>query len=109
MATSISAWLNAGLLMRGLYRRGDFVPDQRLKRRLPRIIVATAIMATATFGLKQALSPWLGVGHPLAFPALALLVLGGIAAYAVSAYGLGAMTRSDLALLRRRPPPGPAA
>jgi len=34
LGTSISAWLNAGLLTIGLHRRGHLIADARLKRRL---------------------------------------------------------------------------
>jgi putative peptidoglycan lipid II flippase len=104
LATSISAWLNAGLLMRGLYRRGDFAPDTRLRHRVPRILGATVLMMGACWGLLQVLAPWFGRGTASALLALALLVTGGMVAYGVSAFGLGAMTRADLALVRRRPP-----
>lgn len=109
LATSISAWLNAGLLMRGLYRRGDFAPDARLRRRVPRIFGATLLMMAACWGLLWVLEPMFMRGTAAGITALALLVGGGIVAYAASAFGLGAMTKADLALVRRRPLPLPPA
>ena len=55
LATAISAWLNAGLLARGLRRDDLLRPDAQLKRRLPRILGASLAMA---LGLWLA-APWL--------------------------------------------------
>ncbi|MBY0508768.1 MAG: murein biosynthesis integral membrane protein MurJ, partial [Rhodospirillaceae bacterium] len=50
VGTSISAWLNAGVLAFILYRRGHLVPDARLKKRLPRVLLASAVMTAALWG-----------------------------------------------------------
>lgn len=90
LATAISAWLNAGLLARGLKRRGHLALDAQLRSRLPRMLVCSALMAG---GLVLALD---GLAEPLVgsqgarFGALAVLVLGGIVLYAVLAQVLGA-------------------
>jgi putative peptidoglycan lipid II flippase len=47
LATSLSAWINVTLLATTLARRGLFVPDAQLKKRLPRIMAACAGMAVA--------------------------------------------------------------
>ena len=71
LATTISAWLNTGLLARGLRRDDLLRPDDQLKRRLPRILGASMAMA---LGLWLA-APWLaGLAAPLA---LAVLVAAG--------------------------------
>jgi putative peptidoglycan lipid II flippase len=71
LATTISAWLNTGLLARGLRRQNLLQPDDQLKRRLPRILGASMAMA---LGLWLA-APWLaGLAAPLA---LAVLVTAG--------------------------------
>ena len=44
VATTLGGLLNAGLLYATLARRGFFVADARLKRALPRILLASAIM-----------------------------------------------------------------
>ena len=99
LATAISAWVNAGLLGFILRRRGHYGMDDRLKRRLPRIVFAAAVMAA---GLAVAMDL---LGDALAGPvgerilALGALVFGGIALYAVSAIGFGAAAIADI---RRR-------
>ena len=53
LATALAAWLNTWLLARTLYRRGHFVPDSRLRRRLPRTLVATVVMASGLIVLPR--------------------------------------------------------
>ena len=45
LATSIASWINAGLLLWTLARRGQFTPDARLRDRTPRTIAASLGMA----------------------------------------------------------------
>ncbi|HEX2116498.1 MAG TPA: murein biosynthesis integral membrane protein MurJ, partial [Alphaproteobacteria bacterium] len=59
LATVVSAWLNSAMLAFMLRRRGYFAPDSQLKRRLPRVVAATLIMAVALWALMHALAPWL--------------------------------------------------
>jgi putative peptidoglycan lipid II flippase len=92
LATAFSAWLNAGLLARGLRRDRLLQPDAQLKRRLPRILGASAAMA---LGLWLA-DPWLaGLAPPLA---LALLIAAGGLGFLALGQLVGAL---DLGELRR--------
>ena len=97
LATALSAWGNAGALAFLLHRRGFLVPDARLKRRLPRITIAAALMAVA---LWAAAEWWLAA--PLAgtlvvkAAALAALVVGGLAVFAVLALATGAAGLGEL-------------
>ncbi|WP_448187431.1 murein biosynthesis integral membrane protein MurJ [Azospirillum sp. sgz301742] len=103
VATSVAAWINAGLLAWLLHRRGLFTADARLKRALPRMALATAALALALWGGQERLAPWLGaVDLPLRVSGLGLLVVLGIAVYGVMAVVLGLLRRSDLGRLRRR-------
>jgi putative peptidoglycan lipid II flippase len=98
LATALSAWLNAGLLGRGLWRDGLFQPDARLRRRLPRILGASMAMA---LGLWLA-APWLaGLAAPLA---LALLIAAGGVAFVLLGQLVGALDFAELrsALGKRR-------
>jgi len=115
LATSISAWLNAALLTVILYRRKHLIPDARLLRRLPRVILATLLMTAALWGGLILVEDhfWALFGAPGAASGnnlvrgLALLVLigGGGLVFAVSAVVLGAAQRSDLDSFRRRKTP----
>jgi putative peptidoglycan lipid II flippase len=98
LATAISAWLNAGLLGRGLWRDGLLQPDARLRRRLPRILgVSMAIALGLWLG-----APWLaGLAAPLA---LALLIAAGGLAFLLLGQLVGALDFGELrsAVRKRR-------
>ena len=119
LGTSLAAWLNAGVLGVILYRRGHLVPDARLKRRLPRVLLATTIMMAVLWAGLEVIAgqfgplfgaPGLPSGDGLA-RALGLFVLiaagGGV--FAAAAVIFGAAQRSDLQTLRRKAPPAPPA
>ncbi|MEM7124186.1 MAG: murein biosynthesis integral membrane protein MurJ [Pseudomonadota bacterium] len=102
LATAIAAWVNAALLFLVLKRRGQIAPDARLLGRLPRTLLATAVMAVVL---------WLGLvfGMPLvsgrfAFevPGLAVLIAGGLAFFAVTAHLTGAVRLGEILRLLRR-------
>jgi len=59
VATSISAWVNAGLLAWLLTRRGLFRADARLTRNIPRMALATLAMGGTLWLVQERLSPWL--------------------------------------------------
>jgi putative peptidoglycan lipid II flippase len=102
LATALAAWLNAGLLAWVLVRRGHWLADDRLRRRLPR-----GVLATAGLGLGL----WFAVGwlaEPLAGSAaeriatLAAVVVGGLALYAALAHVFGAIKFAEIRALARR-------
>ena len=94
VATTISAWVNVLLLVRGL--REFLVFDQRLKSRLPRIVVASLLMGATLLGANQFLGSWF-VDSTVALKAagLAILVLGGMAVFGVCALALRATSVQD--------------
>ncbi|MCP4617629.1 MAG: oligosaccharide flippase family protein, partial [Bradyrhizobium sp.] len=59
LATAISSSVNTFMLYRTLNRRGHFTADAQLKRRLPRLALAAAIMGGALFAFDHLLDPWL--------------------------------------------------
>ncbi|MFX8223264.1 hypothetical protein ABTL15_21120, partial [Acinetobacter baumannii] len=84
-ATSVGAWVNAGLLALLLHRRGLFRADARLTRNLPRMAIAASARAGALGLATERLAPWLGAA--VLFERLGgLLVLAvvGLAVYAVA-------------------------
>jgi putative peptidoglycan lipid II flippase len=119
LGTSISAWLNAGMLSFILYRRGHLVPDARLKTRMVRVLLATAVMMLAVWGglLLVAAHFWALFGAPGVASGdnltrgLALLALigGGGVVFGVAALLFGAAERSDLDVFRRKRTLPPAA
>jgi putative peptidoglycan lipid II flippase len=100
-ATSISVWVNAMSLGFLLYRRGDLTFDARLVKRVPRILLASALMGVAlwfaidVFWQNDALSITRVI-------TMAIIVTGGMAIYAVSAQLLGATSFSELRATLKR-------
>jgi putative peptidoglycan lipid II flippase len=95
LATALAAILNAGALAWMLRRAGHFAPDARLKSRLPRQILATAIMALILSAALQPAEPYL-TAHGARYVALGLLIGLGLAAYGGAAVALGAARPADL-------------
>ena len=111
LATGISAWVNTIALAVLLSRRGAWHADRRLRRMLPRLLLACAIMGAVLWGLDAVL---FGHGAPAAVPGgrvlrLVLLVAGGLATYAAAAHLLGALNLRELRAMRRRPSTGDSA
>lgn len=98
-ATSAAAWVNLALLAGSLMRRGDWVFDAVALRRLPRLVLAAAVMGAVVEGLRRVGADALlaAPGAPAHVAGLALLVGGGLLAYGVAVPLLGAV---DLAVLR---------
>ncbi|PKP85410.1 MAG: murein biosynthesis integral membrane protein MurJ [Alphaproteobacteria bacterium HGW-Alphaproteobacteria-2] len=102
IGTTLAGWVMAWQLWRGVRGMGTAAePDARLRRRLLRILAATAAMAAGLWLMAAALGPawadpvWRG-------PALAGLVVAGMALYAVAAQVFGAFTLVDLRSALRR-------
>ncbi len=103
LATSLSAWLTVFLLGAALRGRGFLTFDARLRRRLPRIALASLVMGAVLWALTVALQPWFTEAIPVRVAALAVLIAAGLAAYGVLVFALGALDRAELIkLLRRR-------
>ncbi|GAB4394680.1 MAG: murein biosynthesis integral membrane protein MurJ [Kiloniellaceae bacterium] len=103
LATTLAAWLNTGLLVLSLRRYGFWALDERFRARLPRIGIASLGLGAALWGLQRATEAFLGDSFAERVIALALLVSAGLAVYGLLAFGLGAVSRADLAgSLRRR-------
>lgn len=103
LATSLTGWLNALLLWRGLTRRGQFSLDARLRRRALSILAAAVIMAGVLILGHWWLAPWLAGALHERVVALAILVAAGSVAYFAAAQVLGAVDLRELkSLLRPR-------
>lgn len=101
LATSLSGWLNALLLGATLHRRGLWRPHRAVLIRLARMAVAALGMAAVLAGLEWQIAPWFLGPTPQRAVALALLVGAGLAVYGALVLALRAVTRADLAALRR--------
>ncbi|MCG5534774.1 murein biosynthesis integral membrane protein MurJ [Ectothiorhodospira mobilis] len=81
LATSLSAYLNAALLYRGLRHTGIFSPLPGWTGLGLRILPALAVMATVLWSLTPAAAQWTQWEAPLRVAALLGLVAAGAAAY----------------------------
>ncbi|MEI4488499.1 murein biosynthesis integral membrane protein MurJ [Frigidibacter sp. MR17.14] len=96
LATTLAGWTMVAQL--GWHSRdmGEAARwDDRLRRRLPRILLASGVMGAALW----ALMGWLGdalYAPGTRYAALAALIGGGVAVYAVASLALGAFRPSDL-------------
>jgi putative peptidoglycan lipid II flippase len=106
IATALGGWLNAYLLWRTLSRRREFVPDARLFRSVPLILLSTTCMVGALLLMSHWLAPYLAQGSGFVFKASVLgLEIGvGLAVYGALILGTGAMTISQFERLARRKP-----
>jgi putative peptidoglycan lipid II flippase len=102
--TSISAWVNAGLLIFTSLRRGLFVPDARLRDRLPRMLLSLAVMAVVLYGALYLLEPNYAEGAGFARAAWGLLILVsvGTVSYFSVAHVSGAFTLGEMRRMFRR-------
>lgn len=106
LATALAAWVNGGLLCWVLIRRGHFHPDARLKRRLPRILLASGAMTAALWLMAWAMDADHLHGGLEQGGALAAFVLGGGAIYALAGHLLGAFSLREIrAMMTRRRKP----
>ena len=106
LATALAAWVNGGLLCWVLIRRGHFHPDARLKRRLPRMLIATGAMTAALW-----LCVWGAQSLALAGTAMQALELTvfigvGVAVFGLAGHLLGAFHLREVRsmMTRRRKP-----
>jgi len=100
LATSLSSAFNAAMLAWLLQKRGHFTLDAPARRRIPRILLAGAVMAAALYGTLHLLPP-----GKTSIPGFLLLTLVGFIAYAGAGLGLRAFDLAELgALVKRRRP-----
>lgn len=105
LATALASTINVAMLYYTLRKRGHFVADSGLKRRIPRLAVAAVLMGAALFALDRLLDPYLTGTFWMRFAGLAVLVAGGTAIYGVACFATRAFLLSDIkALVRRRKP-----
>ncbi|HEV2547501.1 MAG TPA: murein biosynthesis integral membrane protein MurJ [Stellaceae bacterium] len=99
LALSLSGWCNALALTAVLNRRGQFALDQRSRRALPRILLAALGMGALLLILEYLLANAFAGHFAARLAALAVLVGGGLAGFALLALGFGV---ADWQELRRR-------
>lgn len=101
LGTTLAGWVNFVLLGRGVRRLGGHDPDQRLKQRLPRILIASAGMGALALAIASA-GEYLLPGHSALL--LAGVILLAIAAYALFSLALGVLAPEEIRVMLRRGP-----
>jgi len=104
MATSIAAWANAILLATALTRRGHYKLDDRLKARLPRILISGVLMGLLLLlGLRFLQENFTETASFFSAAwGLVVLVVGGIAGYFALAHFSGAMSLAEVRAVTKR-------
>jgi len=108
VASVVAGWANALMLLVVLIRRGHWGHDAPLTRRIPRLVLSSALMGAALYGGAVWLSPWLAPPASLLAQtgALALLCGAGALVYFVLAFATGG---ADAGMVRRNVRRGGAA
>lgn len=96
LATSIAGWVNALLMAYILYKRGIFVPDATLKRRLIRMGIATKIMALAVILINAVLAAFYLEGLATRTLTLTVVIGAGVIIYGVSAWSFNALDKEQI-------------
>lgn len=102
MATAISGWVNAGALGTWLWRQGRLAPDARLRRFVPRLAAAAALMGAVVSGGQALVFDALFHAQGYRWGALAALLTLGVAAFAAAALALRVADAGELGLYLRR-------
>ncbi len=89
LATSLSAFLNAGLLWRGLVRDGVWRGQPGWRRFLLQVLVACAVMAMLLSEFVPDTAQWLEAGAWQRWGWLLLAVAGGMLAYGAALFAVG--------------------
>jgi putative peptidoglycan lipid II flippase len=99
-AASAAGWLTVVMLFTTLLKRGHWIWEKALTKRIALLIVSTAIMAGAVHFAAVYASPWLQSATPLLQQIPVLLGLIGFAmvVYFVTAFTIGG---ADFGMLRR--------
>jgi putative peptidoglycan lipid II flippase len=109
LATAVSSTINVFMLYRTLHRRGHFEADTQLRRRLPRLAIASLIMGALIFFLHPLVDPYLTQSLLVRGLGLSVLVGGGVLIYGLACFVTGAFALDDLKLLLRRRAREPSA
>jgi putative peptidoglycan lipid II flippase len=102
LATAIASSVNVWMLYRTLRKRGQFEADARLRRRIPRLMLASLLMGAALYWIAPAIDPYLTGSIVHRGAGLMVLVTAGVVVYAVACFLTGALVLDDLKLLTRR-------
>lgn len=102
LATAIASTVNVWMLYRTLVKRGHFVADARLKRRVWRLALAALAMGGVLWLGQGLVMPYVAGTWMIRLAAMVALVTSGVVVYGLATVILGAFSKDDLKLLLRR-------
>mgnify|MGYP001806526900 CR=1 FL=1 len=103
LATALASTINVASLYVVLARRGHLTLDAQVRRKVPRLALAAAMMGATLLLIAPPIEPYLTGALWVRAAALSALVGAGVAVYGVACIVTGAFRLSDLrALLRRK-------
>jgi putative peptidoglycan lipid II flippase len=103
LATTIASWVNLGVMAYILHKRGLFVADALLKRRLGKLCVASMVMALALWLCEAYFSHFYEAGMLMKVIGLSGTIALGMVVYGISVLVLKAYDMQAMrALVRRR-------
>lgn len=104
ISTATVAWLNTIMMGVVLYRRGIFVPDDRLKRRIWRLAAASVFMGVILFFGQSQAEIYFASGSDkfMRAVALAIVIGAGMAAYIIAVIMLKAVPLADIKRLMKK-------
>jgi putative peptidoglycan lipid II flippase len=103
-ATSAGSTVNAALLIWTLARKGGVKLDERVRQRLPRIVLASLLMGVVLFVLAKLLAPYFAAKFIVKVSALFALTLAGTIAYAGFVLLVKAANINDIGAALKRSP-----
>ncbi|MGX0875677.1 putative peptidoglycan lipid II flippase [Roseovarius sp. MBR-154] len=102
IATTTAAWVMVWQLARGAHGFGDVARfDSQFRRRLWRIVLASALMGAVLWGMSAVLGPAFGMAG-WRWLAMLVLIAVGTAAYGLFGQGLGAFRLQEIQTRLRR-------
>jgi putative peptidoglycan lipid II flippase len=103
LATALASTVNVASLYVTLARRGHFTLDAQVRRKVPRLAIAAALMGATLLLVTPQIDPYLTGSIIKRGLALAVLVGAGVLVYVLACFATGAFRVADLrSLLRRR-------
>ena len=102
LATAISSSINVAMLYFTLRKRGHVAPDAQLRRRIPRLLLASIMMGVVLLFLGPIADPYLTQSLVIRIIALLILCGGGSLVYFAACFVTRAFVPADLKQLVRR-------
>jgi putative peptidoglycan lipid II flippase len=102
LATALASTVNVWMLYHTLKKRGHFESDARLRRKVPRLALASIVMGVAVYFVAPLVQPYLTGSLLLRVVGLGALVTAGFAVYAVACFVTRAFVLDDVKMLTKR-------